>query len=115
MVYAYLEGKMADEKRHSRLGVASCVTFLIGVGLFFLMFVSSYRPIGERLPMPESILNEIVENTFSSVIVLLIIGTLLGILSLGEFNSKKQLGIIGLVANSLPLCLVVVGRLWISY
>lgn len=79
-----------QKKRHSILGIASCAIFVIWVGFFFFI----YQPVFGST------------RYIDALSALILFGTLLGVLSFLEPNSKKAFGCIGLIANIAPLLCV---------
>jgi hypothetical protein len=108
----------SEKKPHSRLGIASCVAFLLSVLIILFNYSERFSPYPCGNTWPNSpcdreqfrIWDRAVDIENGLRYGLLIIGGLMGLISLRDKSKNKLVGYIGVAANILvPVIIIVTG------
>ncbi len=95
-----------EEKKQSGLGIASFVMSMVNIAMIISIFVASFKASANVYTVDSSLL--VLVGLLSILCVILsVVGTVLGTISVCQKNKKKVFGIIGLVINGCELALMI--------
>jgi hypothetical protein len=97
-----MDNETSKVKQHARLGIASCVAFLIATLIHFLNIADRFEPgiCNPRCPEDWRFYYLVRDIELGAIFGLAIFGFLFGIFSFFDKDKKRLFGIIGIAVNS---------------